>query len=618
MQVPFFNSLRFRIGFGFIVLIVINVAVMVWTVYNFGRLSSAITEILSHNYPSVIAVENMALSVEHHDKAVHSFLNGDINNGKIELALAKDEFYQYFNQTQEEMTSDLNKAILEDIQSTYSGYLLLIDSLQHLVEARKYLIAREFHYDGIVPFYDRLNDNCFWLIEETQKSMLQVSGQTKLIANDAVIAIISASIFAMIFSIFVIIQFTRRIIIPAEKITSTVSRIGRGQLDLKIDVQSSDEFGLLSREFNKMTERLRRFEAMNIDEILLEKQKSETIVTSLRDAIVVSGADGTILHVNEGAEELFGLQRNQMMGKPVADLTNDPILNSIFRTQEQSNYFNQPFIEFISNGKTTYLHPRISPILSRYGEREGTVFILQDVSEFKELDKMKSDFMATVSHEFRTPVTSMTMGADILRQRLLGPLTKAQEDLLESFKQDCDRLTKLVRDLLQLSKLESGKAAQREEHIQIKKLILSAVNQLQIQFNERGINLIVTVPETLPTILGDEQQLSWVIVNLLNNALQYTSQGGKVELSACAKEDTLRLMVKDTGKGIPREYFDKIFDKFVQVKHPNDPTPGSVGLGLSIVKDIVEMYGGKIWVESEVNKGSTFTVELPLSQGEEV
>ncbi|MBI3195896.1 MAG: HAMP domain-containing protein, partial [Ignavibacteriae bacterium] len=372
MQVPFSNSLRFKIGFSYIFLMAINMGVTIWTIYNFGRLTNALTEILSKNYPNTITVENMARSVERHDKAVRFFLNGDINNGKIELTIAKDEFYQYFDAAKEQISNELNQAILEDIQSTHTGYLMLIDSLQIIIEEGKFTRARQFHYDDLLPFYQRLSDNCFWLVEENQKSMTAVSTRTKEIANDSVIAILTASLIALVVSILIIIQFTKRIILPAEKLAETVNQIGRGRLDLKIDVQTTDEFGLLSREFNKMTERLRKFEAMNIDKILLEKQKSETIVTSLSDAMIVCDANGTIQHINESAEQLFGRKQENLVGHLAKELTSDKILSSIFFEQERSSFINQPFVEFQKNGKTVYLRPRISYISSRYNEREGT------------------------------------------------------------------------------------------------------------------------------------------------------------------------------------------------------------------------------------------------------
>jgi signal transduction histidine kinase len=249
-----------------------------------------------------------------------------------------------------------------------------------------------------------------------------------------------------------------------------------------------------------------------------------------------------------------------------------------------------------------------------HGERNGLVLVLQDVTQYKELDKLKSDFMAAVSHEFRTPLTSINMGVDLLRQQLLGPLTKAQEDLLNSAKQDCDRLTKLVRELLQLSKLESGKIELREDIVDIRKVIESALQPLQLPFQEKGVQLKVSLRSGLPSLVGDEQQFSWVISNLVNNALKYTDEGGMVEIRGVPDGENVLVQVRDTGKGISPEYLDKVFDKFVQVKQTLSSTPGSVGLGLAIAKEIVEMYGGTIWVESELNRGTTFSFRLPAAQ----
>ena len=265
-------------------------------------------------------------------------------------------------------------------------------------------------------------------------------------------------------------------------------------------------------------------------------------------------------------------------------------------------------------GRSIYLRPRVSEIPSKHGGRSGVVLILQDVTQFRELDKMKSDFMAAVSHEFRTPLTSVNMGVDILRQKLLGPLTKAQEELLDTSKQDCERLTKLVRELLQLSKLESGKVEMREDIVEVRRVIESTLQPLYLPFREKGVELRFAVENHVPQLLGDEQQFSWVISNLVTNALRYTDRGGSVEVSAVPDGDSVLIRVEDTGRGIPAEHLNSIFDKFVQVKQSADSTPGSVGLGLAIAKEIVELYGGKIWVESELNRGTAFYFRLPATQ----
>jgi NtrC-family two-component system sensor histidine kinase KinB len=302
----------------------------------------------------------------------------------------------------------------------------------------------------------------------------------------------------------------------------------------------------------------------------------------------------------------------------VRDAVADERLREIFFSPENATALNQPYLQFRYNGRQVYLRPRISEIPTPHGTRGGIVLILQDVSQYKELDKMKSDFMAAVSHEFRTPLTSINMSVDILRQRLLGPVTKEQEELLQSSKQDCERLTKLVRELLQLAKLESDAIELREDHIDVRKVIDSTVQPLRLPFKEKGVDLLLNISDHLPTLLGDEQQISWVISNLVNNALRYTNSGGSVEILARYDKESILIQVVDTGRGIAPEYLDKIFDKFTQVKQSSDSTRGSVGLGLTIAKEIVEMYGGSIWVESTVNKGSIFSFRLPLPQSQPV
>jgi len=614
MQIPFFNSLRFKVGVGYIVLVLINIAVTAWAIYNFARLTHAFNTVLSENYPTVTTLESMAHTVDKHERALLSILNKELETGKKELETAKEEFFQTFDKANENRSLPEAGPILDDIRRTYAGYLIVSDSLYGFA-IRDQIPQAKVYYSNIVrPFSQRLSDDCFWLIEENQKEMNKFAQQTTRASDEAVITVLIAAIFAFGLSILTMVQFTKRIILPAEKLTETVHQIGRGRLDLKIDIQTNDEVGELSGEFNKMTERLRRFEELNIEKIISEKQKSETIVESLSDAIIVCDSRLNIQLINHSAEELFNLRVKDVEGKPVEKWISDERVLEIFRSPGESSVTKQPYLQFSTRGRKVYLRPRVSEIPAPHGGRGGLVLILQDVTQFKELDKMKSDFMAAVSHEFRTPLTSINMSVDILRQQLLGPLSKAQEDLLQSSKQDCERLTKLVKELLQLSKLESGKIEMKEELVDVGKVIESTLQPFRLPFNEKGVALKISLEEGLPNLVGDEQQLSWVISNLVNNALRYTGSAGIVEVGARRSGEHILIRVSDTGRGIPPEYIGKIFDKFVQVKQTLDSTPGSVGLGLAIAKEIVEMYGGKIWVESRLNKGSAFSITLPIPQ----
>jgi len=220
--------------------------------------------------------------------------------------------------------------------------------------------------------------------------------------------------------------------------------------------------------------------------------------------------------------------------------------------------------------------------------------------------------LPALSHEFRTPVTSISMSVDILGREILGGLNDRQKELVTSAKEDVQRLAKLARELLQLSRLEAGRVELREEQIDVGELVRAAVRSLQVQFQEKGVELAAEIGEGLPLLLADEQQLSSVITNLASNALKFTGAGGAVTVRAREEGPAIILEVEDNGQGIPRAHLEDIFDKFVQVKRSSESTPGSVGLGLAIAKEIVELYGGKIWAESELGRGSTFTVQLPL------
>ncbi|MBI5475643.1 MAG: HAMP domain-containing protein [Ignavibacteriales bacterium] len=611
MQTPFFNSLRFKIGFGYIVLVFINVAVTAWAIFNFGRITLAFNSILNENYPHVVVLERMAHLVARHEHGLSMILNGEYNNGYSEFSTAKEEFYQIFDKANESRSIPDAGAILDDIRSTYEGYLTVSDTLFSLAIRNRDLKARSYYGNIVRPFAQRLSDNAFWLIEENQKEMMRIAKESKTTSDEAIIAVLFAALVAVSLSILTMVQFTKRIIEPAEKLTETVNQIGRGRLDLKTDISTKDEIGELSREFNKMTERLRKFEALNIEKIISEKQKSETIVESISDAIIVCDEMSTIQLMNNSAEMLLNLKEDEVHGKKIEMVITDERLLEIFKTPKSAAVLNAPYLQFKYNGRQVFLRPRVSEIS---GGKNGMVLILQDVTQFKELDKMKSDFMAAVSHEFRTPLTSINMSVDILRQKLLGELSDKQMELLESSKQDCDRLTKMVKDLLQLSKLESGKLEVKEEFVDIVNAIEAAMQPLQLPFKEKGVILKLNVSEKIPQFIGDEQQLIWVISNLLNNALRYTKAEGKVEVSVLKAGNNIRIDVADTGRGIPPEYIDKIFDKFVQVKQQLDSTPGSVGLGLAIAMEIVEMYGGNISVKSELGKGTIFTILLPIPE----
>jgi PAS domain S-box-containing protein len=620
------KTIRAKIVWTFAVLVVLNLTSSYWAIYNFYGIATAVGTIIRENYQSVLAAENMMKSLERQDNALLVASEGEMPATDENLTENqdlfrkwtenRDLFYYWYDQAVRSVSLPNQEPLRDSIQASYRQYMSLGDSMGARIKQGAFEGAKDYYYQRVRPVSDELRNLCFRLNEINQVGLYNAIPQTHSLANKTAFGSLIASIVSLILSIIATAWLIRSFITPAEQLTDRVKQIGAGKVDLKIDVLSDDEVGQLSREFNKMTERLRQYDEMNIDKILSEKNKSEVIVDSIADGLIMTDASLLVIHVNKVVADLFGVDEVGSIGKALSDVVPDARLlglitgaTSTRRTQQEKAV---SFLQFERGGATLYFRPKLTTLFDRDGRLNGVLTLLQDITQFKELDRMKSEFIATVSHEFRTPVTSINMSVDILNQEILGPLTERQKELVTSAKEDCYRLTKLARELLQLAKIESGRIQLHEEELHLGEVVASSVHSLLLQFQEKNVRLVVDVPQDLPPLRADEQQISWVIANLVTNALKYTPNGGSVTVAGVRHDDGLCLEVRDTGVGIPREYLDKVFDKFVQVKQTADTTPGSVGLGLAIAKEIVEMYGGSIRVESEVGKGSTFAFVLPV------
>jgi PAS domain S-box-containing protein len=624
------KSIRARIVWTFAVLVVLNLGSSYWSIYNFYSIATSVTTIIRENYQSVLAAENMMKSLERQDNALLVASEGEPPTAEgsltenrdlfLKWTENRDLFYYWYDQAVRSAVMPGQEPLRDSIQAAYMQYMLLGDSMNARIKQGAFEGAKAYYYDRIRPRSDQLRDLCFQMFEINQNALYNAMPQTHSIANKTAFGSMLMSIGSLILSIIATAWLIRSFITPAEQLTEKVKQIGAGKVDLKIDVLSDDEVGQLSREFNKMTERLRQYEVMNIDKMLSEKSKSEAIVDNIADGLIMTDGAMNILHVNRLVADLFGFDEPTAIGRPVRHLISDERLLFLLEQATAGGAAAAPqdtsHFQVAAKGVTLFFRPKITVLRDREGRVMSVLALLQDITQFKELDRMKSEFIATVSHEFRTPVTSITMCVDILNQELLGPLTARQKELVSSAKEDCTRLTKLARDLLQLARIEAGRVLLREEELHLHNVVESLLRPLQIQFQEKSVRLVADVPVDMPVVTADEQQLSIVITNLVTNALKHTPAGGTVSVRGRHEGGALQLEVHDTGAGIPPEFLERIFDKFVQVKHASDTTPGSVGLGLAIAKEIVEMYGGRIWAESLPGRGSTFAFRLPLRRTE--
>jgi len=606
------QSIRYKIGFGHFSLAAIIIILSVFGAYSFLRLNQSITPILEKNGPTAEATQNMLKALDDQVQYQILMLQGDVDLAYAGYRSSRDRFLNWYQRALSARFPAPESVVLDSIIVTYKAYLTNSEAFYRLCRSESPL-ARPFHMESLVPMEQRLRRQCLRVIENNQKLITRTTMLAKQTADRTMIILVLAAGLSIFFALWANAQVSRNVVRPAIKLAHSIRLISRGQLNQKIDITSNDEFAEISSEFNKMTARLHSYEELNIHQLIAEKKKSETIVTSIAEPLIVTDTGHIIILVNQAAAQMLNLPQEVIIGQPVGEVVKHErllqLLHADARQRMELAHSDFLFSLEASQG-TLYYRPRQTVIIDESGQPQGIVTLFEDVTRFKDLDRMKTEFIATVSHEFRTPLTSINMTMDILSQQILGPITPQQAELLRNAKDDCERLTKLVKELLDISRMQSGKYQMKMVPLQLDRVIEEAVKPLQLLFEEKGITLGVNMDEAF-AFSADAQQMNWIFSNLLNNALRHTPKGGSVTIRASRKRGEILVAVSDTGPGIPKEVQKSIFDKFVQIKKESETTPGSVGLGLAIARQAVESHGGRIWVESETGAGSCFYFTIP-------
>jgi len=600
----FLKTLKSKIWFGYTVLLLIIIGVASWATMNFIGLRSAINEILIENYQSIEAAEKMIEALERQDSAQLLLLQGQKERGTEFFRDNEQDFIRWLVRAKDNITIEGEKEIIEELHEKYSRYLAKFDEFRDLEGGP----AQEYYLESFFPFFQEVKMNIRELSQLNQEEMIRAQDRANRSAWEAVISTSGISAVLVILALVFVIYLQRLLLKPIKKLTQGVQKIQGGNIHHRIQLESEDEVGELAREFNEMTRRIEKYEKMNIRKLESEKNKSEAIVNNITNPIIVTNSDHQISVINPAAERIFDCREKEAQGKHFLEVLNrEEIFEHIEKALDEGQAFEQEkeVVTLNVNGQEKKFRLMVKPVFGQ-DEVELVVTLLDDITRLKEVDEMKSEFVHTVSHEFRSPLTSIRMALDLLLED--KNLDEEQQELLEAAEEDSQRLMALVEDLLDLSKLESGRLELDFQATQVNELIESAARTLRSQAEEKDIDLNVEPAQDVAEIWADSHKTTWVLTNLIGNAIRYTDSGGEVTVESRSGKNQVYVSVSDTGSGIPPEYQDKIFEKFVRVG--DDDSIGS-GLGLAICKEIVEAHNGQIWVESEVGEGSTFTFTIP-------
>jgi len=415
------------------------------------------------------------------------------------------------------------------------------------------------------------------------------------------ISIISAIIFivALTFSF----NFPSIITGPINDFREAIRQIADKNYKHRVNITSKDEFGQMATAFNAMAERLEYFESSNLNKLIFEKARAEAVINSLKDASIGINRNNTILFANQQALQLLGLKAEDTIGRPVADLSARNDLLRFLIADET----NKPF-KIVVDGKENYYTKEVIEVSQ--SDTTSKVIVLKNITSFKELDVAKTNFIATISHELKTPLASSDFSLKLLEDNRVGQLTAEQKDLVQQLKNDNQRMLRILSELLNMSQVEAGKIQLTMQVVNPKSVVDASVQAVYSAAKEKQITVVQKIDDDLPVIKTDPDKINWVLNNFLTNAIKYSPEESEVMISVEHNNSSISFSVADKGQGIEDQYLGRIFERYFQVPGRSDKK-GS-GIGLAICKEFIEAMNGKIWVKSRTGEGSVFGFDLPL------
>jgi len=599
-------GLRQKLFLGFGVLLLIIAIIGIQSILNLTKLGESIDVILRENYRSVIACQQMKEALERIDSGLLFTLLGDSKQGEELIRKNESVFEKALQAELNNITVPGEGEKAAHLRELYGRYKTILASVED--PGKPAAFRRDSYFDSLLPLFGQIKDTADGILRMNQQNMSDSNDRARRSAAAARSQMFLLLFAGAIASIGLVFFSGRWILRPIQRLIRSADEIRRGNLDLVVQSNSRDEIGHLSESFNAMAASLREFRRSDQAKLIRIQQATQRAFDSLPDVVAVVDFEGKVEIATESAKNIFGLRPNSsIFHLPfgwMIDLYNEA-LKSGRTTQIKSP---QGVIQYFVRGEERYFHPEAVPVLDNERQPTGVILVLQDVTQLRQQDEIKRSVISTVSHQLKTPLTSIRMAIHLLLEERVGPLTEKQAELVLAAREDSDRLYGILNNLLDISRIESGKAHLEFQALSPQMIVMDALEPFRRTAQDQGVSLNIELRGDLPDAWVDRTRINHVFSNLLSNAFKYTPPGGKISLAARAEEEYVRFLISDTGVGIPGEYLPKVFEPFFRV--PDSGKETGAGLGLAIVKEIVEAHGGTVDVESREGQGSTFSFTL--------
>jgi len=569
------TKLNAGVGLLFFMIIVLS-TLGGWFIY---QLKKDTQNILTDNYNTLQYSRNMLLSLE--------------EIGKEPFAIA--EFQKNLDLQRQNITEDGEKEATKNILAHFSD---LKNDKENL------------------SLHSAIRKDIAELMQLNMNAIQIKSGIANTTAQNAIAVISIAGTLCFLIAFILMVNLPANISNPIRELTSSIHQIANQNYRERVQFESNSEFGELARSFNTMAEKLQEYSESRIDKILKGKKRIETLIDNMHDAVIGIDENRKVLFVNDEALKISGLKKENFVGRLIQDVavSNDlvrDLIKEIINPDAEKNP--SELLKIFVEGKENYFEKEILDInVIPTGENDsrfiGQVIMLRNITPFKELDLAKTRFIGTVSHEFKTPISSIQMGLQLLENEKIGSLNEEQQKLIKGIDEDTVRLLKITGELLNVAQLETGVSQLNIRPFKINEMLEEVIKTNRSAADKRQISMITHIDSGLDIINADQEKTLWVLNNIVSNAIRYSYEQSTVTIKVEKFDsDHVKFSVEDQGLGIDEQYLKHIFTRYFRV--PGTKAEGT-GLGLSISKEFIEAQRGNIAVESEVGKGSVFSFIL--------
>jgi signal transduction histidine kinase len=595
--------LRTRLFLSLLPFVVILLAMGVYAIALFSNLANSVDVAVTRHYQSIFAAQVMSQSLAGMEREAHSVADPQTGTDKLFTEYRK-QFEDNLALQRNTVTSPGLEELNEQLATNYFAFLKSLTA-PDAVRTPKGRAGEPMS----TPTTARMNVLLGKIREQNYQAVLEASNRVQQSAREVTRLVIIGMVMVLAITVLTCYQLGRSILRPIQLLTRATRELGEGNLAQPVPVVSRDELGELAVSFNKMAAQLEEYRQNTSEQLVRLHRTMETTLASFPDPIFVLNQDGGIELKNPAADDLTAtLHINGRLPDRLQTIARKAL-------DSGENFLPHSFDEAVSwriNGAEKSFLPRVLAMRDKDNALNGVAVVLYDVTRFRLLDSTKTNLVATVSHELNTPLTSVRMALHLLLEKSVGTLTPKQDELLQTARNDTERLLRILNDLLDLARLDAGGDGLRKERIAPAELVRAVLEESADKASSRGLRMNCRIEPGLPRVAVDRQRISHVFNNLIANAIRYSPVGGEILLGAArAEEGGVEFSVSDQGPGIPEEYHARIFERFFRV--PGQTQKGA-GLGLSIAREITVAHGGRIGVKSPPGRGSTFFAVLKAAE----